>query len=90
VQSGQRHAQLRGQLTGQRLDRDHHFGGKDPRPAGAGTFSQARQALFEEVLAPLRHDLAAGVQPRGDLVVAEPRAVSSTILVRTISRNGNV
>jgi hypothetical protein len=60
-------------------------GGKDRRPAGAGTFSQARQPLFEEALAPLRHDLAAGVQPRSDLVVAQPLSSQQHDLGRTTS-----
>src|SRR5579863_4567863 len=44
-------------------------GGKDRGSTAPGALLQAGQALLEEALAPLRHDLAAGVQPQRDLVV---------------------
>ena len=44
-------------------------GGKSRPAAGPGALGQAGQALLEEALPPLRHDLDRGVEPLGDLGV---------------------
>jgi hypothetical protein len=46
-------------------------GGKSPRSARASLILQSRQAFFEKALAPQAHDLAARMQARGNLVVAQ-------------------
>src|SRR5439155_7756970 len=43
-------------------------GGKNPRPTLPGGLLQSLQALLEEALAPLAHDLAGQVHPGGDLL----------------------
>jgi hypothetical protein len=42
--------------------------GKDRWPTAARALLQTGQALLEEPLAPLRHDLSSGIEPSGDLV----------------------
>ncbi len=46
-------------------------GGKDRWSAASGALLQAGEPLLEEPLAPLRDDLAPGVQTSGDLVVVQ-------------------
>jgi hypothetical protein len=48
------------------------LGGKPRRSPAAGTFVKPREPFLEEAFAPLADDLARGVEPRGDLVVAQP------------------
>ena len=67
----QRHAQPRRQFAGQGLDGDDHLRGERPGVDRLGAFLEPGQAVLEEPFAPLRHDLPAGVEPGGDLVVVE-------------------
>jgi hypothetical protein len=53
-------------------------GSSDPRQ-----IIQPGQTLLVEALAPLGHHLPWGVEPGGDLVVAQPSAAINTILART-------
>jgi hypothetical protein len=46
-------------------------GGKDTRPALAWEFLQASNALLEEPLTPLAHDLARCIEPTCDLIVGQ-------------------
>jgi len=46
-------------------------GGKDRGTTSAGAFLEAREAFLEETFAPLADDLAARVESRGNLIVAE-------------------
>ena len=48
------------------------LGGKAGRTASPRALLEAGEALLEEALAPLADDLSGGVQPGGNLVVAEP------------------
>jgi len=50
------------------------LGGKASRPPAARSLLQANEALLEEALAPLADDLPRRIEPKGNLVVAEPRA----------------
>lgn len=47
-------------------------GGKDRRSPAAWSLLEAGEALLEEPLPPFGHDLPAGVEAGGDLVVVEP------------------
>jgi hypothetical protein len=47
-------------------------GGKNRRSTAPGTFFEPGETLFEEAFAPLGHNLATEIQPRGDLIVAQP------------------
>jgi hypothetical protein len=47
-------------------------GGKLGRSAAPGLLLKSGDPFLEEALAPLRNDLARGVQALGDLVVGEP------------------
>ena len=63
-------------------------GGKNSAPASAIAFFESFHAFLEEALAPLADNLATGVQPFGDLVVAktlgreEDEAGSEDIAIR--------
>jgi hypothetical protein len=46
-------------------------GGKDTRPARPWKLLQATEALLEEALAPLAHDLAWSIESVSDLFVAQ-------------------
>src|SRR5712691_6957733 len=45
-------------------------GGKNRGSTMPWAFLEPDESLFEEPLAPLRHDLSAGIQARSDLIVA--------------------
>ena len=65
-------------------------GGKDLRSATSGTFFEAGEALQVEAFAPLRHDLATGVQAGSDHVIVETVCGHEHDLARTTSRYCNV
>jgi hypothetical protein len=46
-------------------------GGKDPWASLPWHLVQAAEALMEEALAPLAHDLAGSIEAMGDLIVAQ-------------------
>jgi len=48
------------------------LGGKAGWAPAARLLVEAREAVFEEAMAPLTDDLPWGVQPRADFVVAKP------------------
>jgi hypothetical protein len=47
-------------------------GGENRRAPVPWTLLETSESFFEESLAPLRHDLSAGIQARSNLIVAVP------------------